>query len=340
LDYKKSGVDIEAGNEAVSKIKTLVKQTFNKNVLADLGGFGGLFSFDMSEWDKPVLVSSTDGVGTKLIVAFQAGVYDTVGEDLVNHCVNDIFVQGAKPLFFLDYIGISRVVPARIESIIEGMVRGCMENELALVGGEMAEMPDIYKDEDFDLVGTIIGCVERDKIINGAEVRPNDVIIGYKSSGLHTNGYTLARKVLFDKIGLKVDSYVEELGSTVGEALLKVHRSYYKMLREYATPEIIHGMAHITGGGIPGNLSRIMPNNCIAEINCDKWEIPPLFELIQKGGGIALEEMYRAFNMGIGYIVVAPETVADELLGVDAEAVVIGRIREKKGESLSVEMKY
>jgi len=340
LDYKKSGVDIAAGNEAVSRIKSHVKKTFNKNVLAEIGGFGGLFSLDKSEWDKPVLVSSTDGVGTKLIVAFQAGIYDTVGEDLVNHCVNDIFVQGAKPLFFLDYIGISKVVPSRIESIIEGMVRGCVANDLALVGGEMAEMPDIYKEDDFDLVGTIIGCVERDKIINGSVIKPNDVIIGYRSSGLHTNGYTLARKVLFEKMGLRVDSYLDELGCTVGEALLKVHRSYYGILKNYAVPEIIHGMAHITGGGIPGNLSRVIPADCMAEIYCDKWEVLPIFKLIQRGGDIANEEMYRAFNMGIGYIVVTDESSADKLLALDDGAALIGRIKERKDESNSVEMNY
>jgi phosphoribosylformylglycinamidine cyclo-ligase len=273
-------------------------------------------------------------------VAFQAGIYDTVGEDLVNHCVNDIFVQGARPLFFLDYIGISKVVPSRIESIIEGMVRGCVANDLALVGGEMAEMPDIYKEDDFDLVGTIIGCVERDKIINGSAIKSNDVIIGYRSSGLHTNGYTLARKVLFEKMGLKVNSYLDELGCSVGEALLKVHRSYYGILKNYAVPEVVHGMAHITGGGIPGNLSRVIPADCVAEIFCDKWEVPPIFQLIQSGGGIANEEMYRAFNMGVGYIVVTDESSAGKLLALDDGAALIGRIRERKGENYSVEMNY
>ncbi|MDD3502087.1 MAG: phosphoribosylformylglycinamidine cyclo-ligase, partial [Candidatus Cloacimonetes bacterium] len=260
MDYKKSGVDIEAGENAVNRIKSLVRTTYNKNVLTELGAFGGLYQVDLTSWKEPVMVASTDGVGTKLMVAAMAGVYDTVGQCLVNHCVNDIFVQGAVPQYFMDYIGCSKLLPDRVEMIISGMTKACRENEMSLIGGEMAEMPGIYHNDDFDLVGTIVGLIEKSKIITGEAIQEGDIVVGFTGNGLHTNGYSLARKVFFDVMGKKVDDYVSELGETVGEALLRVHPSYYPLLKDWVDPSFNHGMAHITGGGLPGNIKRVIPN--------------------------------------------------------------------------------
>jgi phosphoribosylformylglycinamidine cyclo-ligase len=302
------------------------------------------------------MVSSTDGVGTKLIVAQKAKRFDTVGQDLVNHCVNDIFVQGAVPQFFMDYIGLARMEPEVIKEIIAGMAKACIENEMCLIGGEMAEMPGIYHGEDFDLVGTIVGLVEKSNLVTGEAIEEGDVIIGFPSTGLHTNGYSLARKIVFDKLGLGVDSFVEEIGMTVGEALLAVHRSYYVTLKEYASKDmrlprlvseeqgkkdksrndkpIMHGMAHITGGGLSGNIKRILPADLCAEIDCNCWETPKLFKWLVEKGEVPLEDAYSAFNMGIGFVVITGEKQATEILkGTDG--IKIGIIT-KRGNQKSV----
>jgi phosphoribosylformylglycinamidine cyclo-ligase len=332
LDYKKAGVDIDSGNLAVKKIKPLAKSTHNSNVLSELGTFGGLFKLQKEKWQKPVLISSTDGVGTKLLVAKAAGVFDTIGADLVNHCVNDIFVHGAAPLFFLDYIGTGQVLPDQIEQIVSGMAGACREHDMALIGGEIAEMPGIYAKDDFDLVGTIVGCADQDNIINGDDIVAGDFIVGFSSSGLHTNGYSLTRAILFDQLNLKIDSIIPEIGRTVGEELLQVHKSYYSLLREFAVPEHIHGMAHITGGGIVGNLQRIIPDGCIAEIEVSSWKVPPLYRYLQTNGKVSEAEMMKTYNMGIGFIAVVPEKSIEKITA-NEESIVIGRITESSGKN-------
>jgi len=327
LNYKNSGVDVQAGETAVQRIKPLVKKTYNKNVMSDLGVFGGFYNIDLSVWKNPVLVASTDGVGTKLLVAKMMNKFDTVGEDIVNHCVDDIFVHAAHPQFFLDYIGIGKMDSDKIEQILSGMTKACVENGMALIGGEMAEMPAVYSKDDFDIVGTIVGIVEKDKIINGETIVTGDVVLGYKSSGLHTNGYSLARKVLFEVLNLSVTDKIEGNSETIGELLLAVHKSYYKILKDYATPEIIHGMAHITGGGIKGNLKRIIPDGLKAVINYDSWETPILYKFMQKEGNISIESMLEAFNLGIGFMVVTDRKNANKLLK-ETEAIEIGFISE------------
>lgn len=338
MDYKSAGVDIEAGEEAVNRIKPLVKETFNKNVLSEIGGFGGLYQVDLTTWKEPVLVSSADGVGTKLIIARMAGIYDTVGQDLVNHCVNDIFVQGAIPQFFLDYVGVGKLNPQIMEDIIRGFATACKENEMALIGGEMAEMPGIYAEDDFDLAGTIIGMIEKKDIITGANIIANDVLLGFPSTGLHTNGYSLARRILFDKMKLKVDSLVPDVNQTVAEVMLKIHKSYFPILREWAKPDLIHGMAHITGGGIPGNLARVIPANLTAVVNCQSWETPLIYQTMLKHGNLAEAEAYRAFNMGIGMIIATSEAVAAEIM-TKTDAIKVGYVSEKI-DDLKVRMNY
>ena len=338
MDYKSAGVDIKAGEDSVNRIKPLVKETFNKNVLSQIGGFGGLYQVDLTSWKEPVLVSSADGVGTKLIIANMAGVYNTVGQDLVNHCVNDIFVQGAIPQYFLDYVGVGKLNPEVMEQIIWGFAKACKENEMALIGGEMAEMPGIYAQDDFDLAGTIVGMVEKKNIITGEKITKGDVILGFPSTGLHTNGYSLARKILFENMNLEVDSLIPNLNETLAEVMLKIHKSYLPILREWARPEMIHGMAHITGGGIPGNLARVIPDNLTAEIDCQSWEIPAIFKILVDNGNIAQDESYRAFNMGIGMIVVTSSEIASEIKA-KTNAIQIGFINEKIPD-LKVRMKY
>ena len=330
MDYKNAGVDIDTGNQAVLRIKPLAKSTHSSAVLSELGSFGGLFRLDTTKWRRPVLISSTDGVGTKLLVAKSAKKYNTVGADLVNHCVDDIFVHGATPLFFLDYIGTGLVVPDHIEQIVAGMASACREHKMALIGGEIAEMPSIYARDDFDLVGTIVGCVEQESIINGESIVEGDVVIGFQSTGLHTNGYSLARKILFDDLNLTVDSYLPELGKTVGDELLTVHKSYYHLLNQYAKPDMIHGMAHITGGGIVGNLSRIIPENLTAVIDTNSWEIPSIFRFMQATGKVDPEEMMRTFNMGIGFVIVIPQNLTDLFTG-KLKGMVIGSISDSIG---------
>ncbi len=313
VDYKSSGVDIEAGEKAVKAIKDRVRSTFNANVLSELGSFGGLYRLDKTAWENPILVSSTDGVGTKLLVAIRAKIYDTVGQDLVNHCVNDILVQGAIPQFFLDYIGVGKLKADIISQLIDGFVKACRENSCALIGGEMAEMPGVYQEEDFDLAGTIVGIVEEAQLLPRSTVAAGDLLIGLPSTGLHTNGFSLARKVLFEKMGLEVDSYVEELSGTLAEKLLAVHKSYLPVLRPHLQDAGLKALAHITGGGIAGNLSRVLPDNLGAEIALPKDKIPALYHLIQKGGNVSTEVMRQSFNLGIGMICIVSPKLADIL---------------------------
>ncbi|WP_421773254.1 phosphoribosylformylglycinamidine cyclo-ligase [Gracilimonas sp.] len=309
ITYKDSGVDIKAGEEMVESIKGVVKDTHGPEVLSNIGGFGGFFRPDLGSYKKPVFVSSVDGVGTKLIVAFKAGKYDTVGQDLVNHCVNDIAVCGAKPLFFLDYFSTGKLEQHVGVDVVKGFAKACKENGVALIGGETAEMPDIYDAGEFDLAGTIVGIVDEDKVINGDSIQKGDVLLGFKSSGLHTNGYSLARKVLFSKY--KVENYVEELGSTVGDELLKVHKSYLSLITGLKELDGVNGFSHITGGGIVGNTKRILPEGLKLDINWDSWERPPVYNLIQEIGNVPEDDMQATFNLGIGLIAVVSEEQVD-----------------------------
>lgn len=308
--YKDSGVDIQAGEDLVNSIKDVVKETHNANVVSNIGGFGGLFAADFGSMKDPVLVSSVDGVGTKLIVAFKAGVYNTVGQDLVNHCVNDIAVCGATPLFFLDYFSTGKLEQQVGFDVVSGFAEACKENGVALIGGETAEMPDIYDKGEFDLAGTIVGVVDRDQLITGERIQKGDVLIGFKSSGLHTNGYSLARKVLFSEFD--VDDQPDELDRTIGEELLQVHRSYLEIISKLKDIDGVNGFSHITGGGIVGNTKRILPDGFKLDVNWESWERPAIFNLIQKTGNVPEEDMRATFNLGIGLIaVVSREVVAE-----------------------------
>jgi phosphoribosylformylglycinamidine cyclo-ligase len=313
VDYRQSGVDIDAGNEAVRRIKILARQTYTPGVLSGVGSFGGLFGLDTSVGD-PVLVASADGVGTKLKVAFMAGVHDTIGEDLVNHCVNDILVQGARPLFFLDYLATGALAPEVVEQIVTGVARACVENGCALLGGETAEMPGFYAAGEYDVAGFIVGLVSRAAIVDGRGIVSGDQLIALPSSGLHTNGYSLARRIAFDVLGLDVDSHVGELGSTIGEALLRPHRSYLRVIAPLLASGRIKGMAHITGGGITENLPRVLPDGLGFSLDRGSWTVPPLFTWLQRGGTVPDAEMFRAFNMGVGMVLVCSPADADAVV--------------------------
>ena len=314
ISYKDAGVNIAAGEEAVDRIKELVRSTFTPQVLTDIGKFGGFYTLEPGKYKEPVLVSSIDGVGTKLKLAFMTGKHDSVGEDLVNHCVNDILVGGAKPLFFLDYIGTGKLKPEAVKELISGMVRACREVNCALIGGEMAEMPGFYQKGEYDVAGSIVGIVEKSKIIDGSSIKNGDILVGLSSSGLHTNGYSLARKVLFEEAGFKTDTYIKELGRTIGEELLKVHRCYFKSVYPILEKVEIKGMSHITGGGIIGNTKRILPRGRSLKINWGNWTIPPIFNLIQKEGNVPDEEMRKTFNLGIGFILIVEKEKVDFLI--------------------------
>lgn len=302
ITYKDAGVDIDAQEEALSKAKDAIRGTFVPGVLSDVGLFGGLFDMEAAGAGGHVLVASADGVGTKLEVAKRAGVYDTVGRDLVQHCINDVLVQGARPLFFLDYVGTGRLDPEVVAALISGCAAACKDNGLALLGGETAEMPGLYAEGDFDLVGFLVGAVQRDRILDGSAVRPGQVLLAIGSSGLHTNGYSLARKVLFERLGHELDDRPEELGgATVGEALLAPHRSYLDLLWPLLEEQRLAGLAHITGGGLLDNLPRILGEND-AVIEPDSWPVPGLFQLLVRGAGIDRDEAHRAFNMGVGMV--------------------------------------
>lgn len=317
--YKDSGVDIKAGEELVNSIKDIVKETHGVEVLSNIGGFGGFFKPNLGNFKNPVFVSSVDGVGTKLIVAFKAGKYDTVGQDLVNHCINDIAVCGATPLFFLDYFSTGKLEQNVGFNVIKGFATACKQNNVALIGGETAEMPDIYDEGEFDLAGTIVGIVDEDKVINGSGIGKGDVLLGFKSSGLHTNGYSLARNVLFSEYD--VNDYVEELGSTVGEELLQIHRSYLGLISELKDMNGVNGFSHITGGGMVGNTKRILPDGLALDINWDAWERPAVYKLIQEIGNVPEDDMQATFNLGIGLICVVS---ADEVETVKAKAIELG----------------
>ena len=314
MDYKASGVDIDAGNEAVRRIRGLARSTFTAGVLSDIGSFGGLFQLEAGRYREPVLVSSADGVGTKLRVAFMAGRHDTVGIDLVNHCVNDILVQGAEPLFFLDYLATGRLAPDVAEAIVGGMATACRDNGCALLGGETAEMPGFYADGEYDIAGFIVGAVDRPRLINGRAIAVGDVLVGVPSSGLHTNGYSLARRIVFERLGLTVDSHVPELRATVGDALLEPHRSYLPLIQPLLDGGRIKGMAHITGGGITENLPRILPHGTAAVVNAAAWPVPPIFQWLQQGGQVPADDMLRTFNMGLGLIIVTAQAHAEPLI--------------------------
>ena len=334
MDYRQSGVDIDAGNETVRRIRSLARATFTPGVLSDIGSFGGLFRLDRDRYRDPVLVSSADGVGTKLKVAFMTGRHDTVGADLVNHCVNDILVQGAEPLFFLDYLATGRLSPAVAEAVVAGVARGCRENGCALIGGETAEMPGFYADGEYDIAGFIVGIVERERIVDGRSIVPSDVLIGLPSAGLHTNGYSLARRILFDVCGLRADSDVPELGTTVGDALLAPHRSYLPVIRPLLAVGLIKGMAHITGGGITENLPRVLPEGCGAVVDPRAWVVLSIFRVLQERGGIASDEMFRTFNMGIGMILVCARESREDVMRVLPDARVIGAVVKEDGSRI------
>jgi phosphoribosylformylglycinamidine cyclo-ligase len=320
MDYRQSGVDIDAGNETVRRIRRLARQTFTPGVLSDIGSFGGLFRLEAGTYREPVLVSSADGVGTKLKVAFLTGRHDTVGEDLVNHCVNDIVVQGARPLFFLDYLATGHLLPDVAEQIIGGIARGCRANGCALLGGETAEMPGFYADGEYDLAGFIVGVVDRSAVVDGRTIRPGDALVALPSAGLHTNGYSLARRVLLETARLTVDAWVPELGATVGAALLAPHLSYWRGVEPILQRGWAKGLAHVTGGGITENLPRMLPPGCSAAVWMGSWEVPPLFRLIQSAGGIDRGEMFRTFNMGVGMIVACGDERVEEIVETIAAA--------------------
>jgi phosphoribosylformylglycinamidine cyclo-ligase len=330
--YADAGVDINAATEAVHHMKEHIRSTFTPNVLADVGSFGGMFALDKMGVSEPVLVSSIDGVGTKLKVAFLADRHDTVGRDLVWHCVNDILVQGARPLFFLDYFATGKLQPTVAADVVKGMADGCRAVGCALLGGETAEMPSMYAEGEYDLAGCIVGLVERGKIIDGSRVEPSDALIGIASDGLHTNGYSLARHVLLDMAGMTVDRYVPEFGKTLGEELLTPHRCYapsiLPLLDLFETR--VHALAHITGGGFYDNIPRALPADCMAVIDRRAWQPLPIFQLIQEKGGVADNEMYRTFNMGIGMVLVvareASLSIVEELNQRGEQAAIIGEV--------------
>ena len=306
VTYADAGVDIDLANKTKQRIKYLAHKTFTRGVLSEIGGFGGLFSIDKTKFTDPVLVSSVDGVGTKLKIAFEMNVHHTIGADLVNHCVNDIAVQGATPLFFMDYLATGKLVPEVAEKIVEGLADACKQNGCALIGGETAEMPGFYPEGEYDLAGFIVGAVERERVINGKNVQPGDVIIGLPSNGLHTNGYSLARKLLFEVAGYTSDTYVNELKGKVGNELMKTHISYWPVLKRLVAGDCVSAMAHVTGGGITENLPRVLPKGVGAVIEMGSWPVLPIFEHLQHLGHVPQDEMLRTFNMGLGMLLVIP----------------------------------
>lgn len=330
LTYSDAGVNIDAADEALRNVKGMVKKTFNDNVLCDIGTFGAMYQFDKDAYEEPVLVSSVDGVGTKLKLAFMTGIHDTVGIDLVSHCVNDILVQGAKPIFFLDYLAVGVLEPAVVEAVLKGIATGCCYAGCALIGGETAEMPGMYIEGEYDLAGTIVGVVDKKKIVDGSRIEPGDVIIGLGSSGLHTNGYSLARKICFEIAGLGPHDPMDGTDMSVAEALMKPHRSYAKVIQLLPNVVDLRGMCHVTGGGITDNLPRTLPDACGAEIDLTTWEVPPIFKFLKEKGNVPEHEMLRTFNNGMGYLIVMSEAQADSALSVLTQACeepkVIGRV--------------
>ncbi len=330
VTYADAGVDIDRANRTKKRIKYLAHKTFTRGVLSEIGGFGGLFSIDRQKYVDPVLVSSVDGVGTKLKVAFEMNIHRTIGADLVNHCVNDIAVQGAAPLFFMDYLATGKLEPEIAEKVIEGLAEACKHNGCALIGGETAEMPGFYPAGEYDLAGFIVGVVERERIITGKAVQPGDIILGLASNGLHTNGYSLARKLLFEIAHYTPDSYVNELKGKVGNELMHTHRSYWPIIKKLVNADCVSALAHITGGGITENLPRVLPRGVAAVIEMGTWPILPIFEHLQKLGNVPPDEMLRTFNMGLGMLLVVPsakfkkaQSVLDK---IGEKAYTVGRI--------------
>ena len=338
VTYAEAGVNIDAGNEAVLRMKEHIRSTFTPGVLADVGSFGAMYALDRAGVSEPVLVSSVDGVGTKLMIAQLMHRHDTIGRDLVWHCVNDILVQGARPLFFLDYFGTGRLEPQVAADVVKGLAEGCRAVGCALVGGETAEMPGMYREGEYDLVGCIVGIVERGKILTGQRVAPGDVLVGLASDGLHTNGYSLARLVLFEYAGLSVDRYMPELGMTLGDALLAPHRCYAPALLPILESGQfdIHAMAHITGGGFYDNIPRVLPADCQAIVERRAWTPPALFKLIQQSGNVPDSEMFRTFNMGIGMVLIVPAeqgmAIVSHLNAVGEQAALIGVVQKGSNE--------
>lgn len=334
LNYKQAGVDIDAANQSVDMIKRWVARTKRSEVMTDIGSFGGLFALNTQKYQEPVLVSGTDGVGTKLKIAQDMGIHDTVGIDLVAMCVNDILVHGAEPLFFLDYIGLGKLKPVQVESLVKGVSEGCLQAGCALIGGETAEMPGFYKEDEYDLAGFAVGVVDRSRIIDGSKINSGDILIGLPSSGIHSNGYSLVRKVLLETAGLRLDEKIEDLGETLGKVLLTPTRIYVKPVLSLLSEVKVSGMAHITGGGITENLQRVLPEGVTAEIETGTINTPQIFNLIQKLGSVKKEEMYRTFNMGIGFIIAVSPDQLDKALNhlrdKGEKCIVIGRV--KRGE--------
>ena len=327
--YARAGVDVDLGNRLKRGIHQLVRQTHGPEVLGKVGGFGGLFAPNFSGMREPVLVASVDGVGTKLKIAFAMNRHDSVGADLVNHCVNDIAVLGARPLFFLDYIGAEKLEPRVFDQLLRGFTRACRAAGCALIGGETAQMPGMYRKGEYDLAGCIVGVVDRGKIIDGTRIRPGDVVLGLASNGLHTNGYSLARKILFEKMRLKPGSQIAGLTRSIGEELLRTHKNYQPLLAKVAT-EKVKGLAHITGGGLIDNIPRVLPKNCDAVIETKKWRVPKIFQLLQERGEVDRNEMFQVFNMGIGMVAIVAEHDAKSVVR-QLKAKVIGRIERGSG---------
>ena len=329
--YKEAGVDIEAGNNFVQKIKPMVKSTFRPEVMTEIGGFGGLFSLNASKYKNPVLVSGTDGVGTKLKLAFLADRHDTVGIDLVAMCVNDIVVQGAEPLFFLDYLATGKLDPDKAAQIVDGIAEGCRQAGCALIGGETAEMPGFYADGEYDIAGFTVGVVERDDIIDGSSITVGNKLIGIGSSGLHSNGYSLARRIIFDRMGLNIDSQLPDSGKTVADELLTPTRIYVKSIMNLLKDFKINGIAHITGGGLLENVPRVLPKGCAANFKLGSWQMPQIFNTMQEAGNVEQAEMYRTFNMGIGMVLAVAKNDVDDMLsrlnGLGEQAWLIGEVK-------------
>jgi phosphoribosylformylglycinamidine cyclo-ligase len=335
LTYKDSGVDVHSGYETVKLIKDYVKKTYTKGVMSDIGGFGGMFALDKDEYEEPVLVSGTDGVGTKLMVAFMADKHDTIGQDAVAMCVNDVICAGAKPLFFLDYIATGKLEPQKAANIVKGVSEGCIKAGCALIGGETAEMPGLYGQGEYDIAGFCVGIVDKKKIIDGSKITEGDVLIGIPSSGIHSNGYSLVRKVFFNYKNYKIDQYVEELGCTLGEELLKPTRIYPKLILDLISKFQIKGMANMTGGGFYENIPRMFPEGITADISTENIKVLPIFSLMQREGNIDIDEMYGTFNMGIGLVLAVGKDIAEDLLAYLEDSgekpVIIGKTVKREG---------
>lgn len=335
LTYKESGVDVHAGYETVRLIKDYVKKTYTKGVVSDIGGFGGLFAIDKNEYEEPVLVSGTDGVGTKLMIAFKTDIHDTIGEDAVAMCVNDVICQGAKPLFFLDYIATGKLEPKKAADIVKGVANGCIKAGAALIGGETAEMPGLYGEGEYDIAGFCVGIVDKSKIIDGSKIADKDVLIGIPSSGIHSNGYSLVRKIFFDHKKYDVNQYVEELGCTLGKALMEPTRIYPELILDLIKNFEIKGMSNITGGGFYENIPRMFPEGITADIDTRNINVLPIFKLMEKEGNVDIDEMYSTFNMGIGMVIAVSPSIADKVMEYmktkNEQPVIIGHTVKREG---------